>query len=389
MNILYITYFFRPDLSAGSFRNTDLIVELSNLLDEGDTIELITTKPNRYKSYSVDAPEYETDGKIKITRVNVPNHSGLKGQVITFVHYYRAVWKIVRKRKYDAVFVSSSKLFSGLLGARISKVKRIPFYLDLRDALIDGLLGKMKNPLIRYTLGTALKVIEKYTLNSAGHLNLVSEGFRENFSYYKGEVSWFTNGIGEQFINYNFSDKDSAGNKVITYAGNFGIAQGLECIIPDAAKKLPEYTFKLYGDGNRKEALLENIKENSLNNVLVFEPIKQDELLEVYNKSEYLLVHLNNTKSLEAPIPSKIFEYGATGKKVIAGLRGFTANFLKQNIPDAILFKPCNADEMVEKIISYNTGLVDRTDFRKKFRRKTIMANMAKSMHSFVKTHQS
>ena len=51
MKILFLTYYFEPDLCAGSFRNTSLFKELLNQLTDNDFVHVITTQPHRYKSF--------------------------------------------------------------------------------------------------------------------------------------------------------------------------------------------------------------------------------------------------------------------------------------------------------------------------------------------------
>ena len=64
--IVYLSFYYEPDLCAGSFRNTPLIKELSRHSDSQKVIiELYTTMPNRYSSYVVDAMEYEEIDNLK------------------------------------------------------------------------------------------------------------------------------------------------------------------------------------------------------------------------------------------------------------------------------------------------------------------------------------
>ena len=47
--IVYLTFYFKPDLCAGSFRNSPLAFELSQQASlENAFIDLYTTFPNRY-----------------------------------------------------------------------------------------------------------------------------------------------------------------------------------------------------------------------------------------------------------------------------------------------------------------------------------------------------
>ena len=74
MKILFLTFYFEPDLCAGSFRNSPLAIELSKRLGADDELHVVTTMPNRYKSFKEDAQEYEERGNMKIQRITIPNH---------------------------------------------------------------------------------------------------------------------------------------------------------------------------------------------------------------------------------------------------------------------------------------------------------------------------
>ena len=105
-NILFISYYFQPDLSAGSFRNT-LVVELLdkklNALNADSKIIVITSLPSRYSSYNITAKEIEFIGKrIIIHRVNTGKHqNGFIDQIRSFSKYFIAVFRIQRKYEYD------------------------------------------------------------------------------------------------------------------------------------------------------------------------------------------------------------------------------------------------------------------------------------------------
>ena len=58
--IVFLTFYFKPDLCAGSFRNSPLVLELANQAKDKDLIiDVYTSLPNRYKTFDIQAPEYE------------------------------------------------------------------------------------------------------------------------------------------------------------------------------------------------------------------------------------------------------------------------------------------------------------------------------------------
>ena len=105
-------------------------------------------------------------------------------------------------------------------------------------------------------------------------------------------------------------------------------------------------------------------------------------MLEIYRDSDYLFLHLNDYEAFEKVLPSKIFEYAATHKHIIAGVAGYAREFLEENLPDAIVFDPCNVDDFKDKFFRKKSEMFDRSEFIKKYTRKTIMMEMAKKVYN-------
>lgn len=394
MNILYLTFYFEPDLSAGSFRNTSLAKELSRQCGKDYHIEVVTSQPNRYSTFKVEAKEREDVGNMSIYRIDLPSHkSGMMDQVRSFRKYFIEALKITKGKKYDLVFASSSRLFTAYLGYVIARRKRIPLYLDIRDIFVDTMNNVMKNKLIKSFLIPFLKLIEKRTFNYASHINLISAGFKPYFSKFKTpSYSYYTNGIDDIFIG-NISHKNNifhplrlnGGVFTITYAGNIGEGQGLHKIIPPAASQLgPDYQFIVIGDGGAKSLLIAELQRLGVSNVELLPPMPRDKLLEQYNNSDFLFLHLNDYEAFEKVLPSKIFELATFNKPVIAGVGGYANRFIYENVDNVILFNPCDADSMVSKIKNYEYKNVERQEFIRKFSRDNINQEMAKSILSYL-----
>ena len=70
----FLSYYFEPDLSAGSFRNTALAKEITKQLSKNSSIDVLTTTPNRYSSYKVISKNNKSLEGINISRIKVANH---------------------------------------------------------------------------------------------------------------------------------------------------------------------------------------------------------------------------------------------------------------------------------------------------------------------------
>ena len=386
MKVLVLTFYYSPDLCAGSFRTTALIEELKKT--KGIEIEVITTMPNRYSSFETKALEYEKKNNVTIRRVALPSHkSGMLDQIKSFYAFYKQAKKFVKNEHYDLVFATSSRLFTAFLGASIAKKKKLPLYLDIRDIFVDTIKDVL-NPKVAFIMKPLLTMVEKYTFSNANHINLVSKGFESYFTtrYPKPEYSFFTNGIDKEFLSFkNISSVESKENetKTILYAGNIGEGQGLNTILPQLASLAgSKYHFKVIGDGGRKNLLVESCK--GIENITFHPPVSRSDLLREYEQADILFLHLNDYPAFEKVLPSKVFEYAATGKPILAGVNGYAAKFTREKVKNAGVFYPGDHDAALESLVSLNVEYTDRERFITKYTRSNIMEKMSNSITSLV-----
>lgn len=202
VRLLVLTFYFAPDLSAGSFRATAFVKALRERAPAGTEIDVLTTMPNRYSSYACQAPEAETWEGCEICRIALPaHHSDMRGQAQAFARFARAARVFVAPRQYDLVFATSSRLMTAALGAWIARGKRAPLYLDVRDIFVDTITALL-TPVAARVAGAVFAPIESWTMRRAARINLVSPGFASYFHSRYGTSSFacFTNGIDEEFL---------------------------------------------------------------------------------------------------------------------------------------------------------------------------------------------
>src|SRR5690606_14760232 len=103
--ILILSFYYPPDLCAGSFRCSAFVKSLQQKFPHQLEIDVITTSPNRYKSFKNEANAIERKDELTIYRINLPNHkSGFIDQSLAFLFYARNALKITKENKYDLVF---------------------------------------------------------------------------------------------------------------------------------------------------------------------------------------------------------------------------------------------------------------------------------------------
>lgn len=384
MKILLLTFYFEPDLCAGSFRNTALVEAMSKHLKNKDHLDIMTTMPNRYASYKAKALNLEEyASNVHVYRSELPEHkSGFFDQINSFKAYYLDVMNQVKNKDYDLIVASSSRLFTAFLGARLSSKKQAYLFLDIRDIFRENMREIIKNRSLKYALDFFLGFVENYTFKKANHINIVSEGFRDYFKKFNAPISFYPNGIDELFLMYDFKKNTlDQSRHIITYAGNIGDGQGLHKVIPQAAKLLAsnKYIFRIIGDGGALQLLKEELDNLNIQNVELIDPVGRDELLMYYKETDYLFLHLNDYDAFKKVLPSKIFEYAATGKPIIAGVGGYAKEFLEKYVDGKFVFDPCDVKELTDFLNnnSLSEQTIDRENFVNKFARRFIMDEMS------------
>ena len=392
--IVYLTFYFKPDLCAGSFRNSPLALELASQAKlKGAFIDIYTTLPNRYSSFDANAPEFEEFENIKIHRISLPPHKGgMLDQVFSFLKFYNEVIKLNRGKGCSLVFASSSRLFTAFLGYRIASQSKAHLYLDIRDIFVDTMNDVFKSKTLKLMVLPLLKIIERKTFNYAKHINLISGGFEAYFSKFnKSKFSYYSNGIDEEFLQKNAFNDESSNKKIrteklVVYAGNIGEGQGLHRIIPEAAKLLKnDFRFLIIGDGGAKKQLVSEIERLGVTNVILENPINRKDLEKIYNNADYLFLHLNDYPAFKKVLPSKIFELATFNKPILAGVSGYSAQFIKDEVSNSFVFEPCNVESLASHLLnSHEKEIIQREEFIRKFTRKRINKEMAESILRYL-----
>jgi hypothetical protein len=378
--ILILSLYYPPDLSACAFRTSALVAALAEAAPEL-TIDVLTSLPNRYHSFSSAAEGFEQHGNVTIRRLPIPAHRS--DMVTQAAAYARFAWRAAgaaKLHRYDLVFATSSRLMTAALGAWISRRTGVPLYLDIRDLFADT-MADILPPKVAMVVAPASSRAERWTMRRASHINLVSAGFESYFRqrYPTVPLSFFTNGIDDEFLLPVKAVPERASPPMtVVYAGNMGEGQGLHLIVPQLASRLGhEVRFRLIGDGGRRGQLVAELERAGVRNVEVLPPMPRARLLDDYLAADVLFLHLNAHPAFTRVLPSKIFEYAALGKPIWAGVAGHAAQFLRTEVRNAAVFPPCDADAAARAWNDLSMRSDAREEFVAKFARRSIMKAFA------------
>ena len=332
--------------------------------------------PNRYKSFREETPLHEQHANISVQRIPIPDHSsGLVDQMGAYLVFVARVLPKVIGQRYDIVFATSSRLMTGFLGVLIGKLVGAPVYLDIRDLFVDTIDSVFSGARARIAV-PFFRLVERYAFTRAARLNVVSPGFTEHVQSVAPTtgIAQFSNGIDDEFLGVSY-EKQPGDRLTVLYAGNLGASQALETVIPAAARQLlGTHHFRIIGDGARRGTLLTAC--DGIPNVEILNPVARAELVQAYQAADVLMLHLDDVPAFEKVLPSKLFEYGATGKPIVAGVRGYAASFIRDQLVNAEIFSPRSPDDLTRALSRIDPTSAPRTDFCERYRRSAIMHRM-------------
>lgn len=397
--VVFFSFYFYPDLSAGSFRSEALSKQLSNKFGTSDEVHVVTTYPNRYSSFNKKVDALEINGNLFIHRIKTPKHNNrMISQMISFSIFAFHASRLIKKIKPNFLLGTSSRLMTALLTFISARIFGVRYFIDLRDIFSESIsnLIAQKNSFFGKITQCIFIFLEKKVLNNAAGVNLVSKGFFEYFQKLGLNTSkwhFFPNGVDKDFFCFNKSNlKEKSQIKTILYAGNIGSGQGLEKIIPDLAKSLKkDYRFVIVGDGSTRNLLNDLIINENIENVELHLPVERFELIEFYKEADLLFLHLNDFPAFKRVLPSKLFEYAAVGKPIVAGVAGYSRKFIKNNLDFAFTFSPGNTEEALNSVfdaVECKPLESSVNNFIEKYSREAIMNEMSETLFQLINSKQ-
>ena len=339
MRILILTQYFWPE----NFGINQLAKDMSQ---DGHIVEILTGMPNYpkgsfYNNYGGIKIKKDQWHNISIFRVPIIPRGSNNG-INLFLNYLSFVVSglilapvLLKNRKYDLIFVYGvSPILQALPAIFLGKLKRIPIVLWVQDLWPESVsaAGYLKSPIL-------LKILDCVVRYIYNHCDLIlgqSNSFVKHISKLTmRKVIFFPNSVDKFFYDSKATKKlghdDIFYNKFsILYAGNVGLAQGIDVFI-DAAKKLKKNSdirFIIIGTGSRIDWVKQQKKEFNLNNLILGGVYPIEEMPNILKKASVLFLGLKKEKIFEMTIPNKLQAYLAVGRPILASMNGEAAKII-------------------------------------------------------------
>jgi glycosyltransferase involved in cell wall biosynthesis len=335
VRILLVSQYFTPEITAAAAR---LHGFAAGLAERGHDVEVICEVPSH--PAGVVAPGYgghfaelrRMDGfEVRYVWVRVTPSKATRARLVNYASFgLSATLTGSARPKPDAIVASSPPLPVGSVGATVAFRHRVPWILDVRDLWPDVALvvGEVEEgPLV-----SAARMIERRLYQSASAITCTTQSFKAEIEARggAGKVTQISNGTTERYLAAGDEEPDRSliGDDerfTWTYAGNLGLAQGLDAAVRAAGELGDGFRLLLVGEGPRREQLRQLASEVAPGAVEFREPVPPAEVAGLMRASDALLVSLDATPGLEGFVPSKLFDCCAVRRPVVVAVAGEAA----------------------------------------------------------------
>jgi glycosyltransferase involved in cell wall biosynthesis len=365
MHVLFISNYFPPEVNAPANR---LYEHARQWARDGGSLEVLTAVPNFpegavYDGYRNRLTKETVEG-IPVTRVPmyIAENRGTFRRTISYVSFMlMAIWYARKlEQRPDVVVASSPQFFSGLAGYVISRWRRAPFVLEVRDLWPDSIVAvgaSKRNWLIRL-----FEKLEMYLYRHSAHIVTVTESFKRVIAG-KGiderKITVLKNGADlEGFGNQLNADKLAElrrlygleGKFVASYIGTLGMAHRADILLEAAARcRHPEIVFMVVGAGAERDQLARLQEDSQLKNFRLVSKQTRELVPYFLALTDVCVVHLKDAPLFRTVIPSKMFEAMVMGKPIALGIRGEAAEIVTA-AEAGICFAPEDADGLVKVV---------------------------------------
>jgi len=365
MRVLFLTHYFHPEGNAPGTRVYELC---RRWVQMGHDVTVITGVPNVpdglvYEGYENRWLQRECIDGIETIRVwtYLAANKGTTRRILNYLSLMiSATLAGLRVRKPDLVIATSPQFFCGWAGVWVSRLRRTPFILEVRDLWPESIVAVGAMRAGRWL--HVLEWLERRMYAAASQIVTVGAGYRDQLTgrgVAAERIDVVPNGVDRNL----FADcgngpalrrKFDLGDAfVCSYIGTIGLASGLEVVLR-AARLLrdegrDDIVFALVGDGAARDSLERKARQEGLEQVVFTGRQEKHAIPDFLSMTDACLVHLVRRDLFRTVLPSKIFEAAAMKKPIILGVEGSAAQIVRE-ANAGICIEPENEGELVEAV---------------------------------------
>ena len=351
MRIALIADTFPPLRTSGAVQLRDLSREM---VRQGHELTVMLPSTDLDRPWLLE----EMDG-VQVLRLRAPRTKdiGYVRRTLGELAMPFAMMRHLRKsplanERWDGVVWYAPSIFHGPLASALKKSSACKGYLVIRDifpewAVDMGLMGRG----LPYRFFDA---VARYQYSVADVIGVQTPGNQVYFDRWRRQPgrrlevlqNWLDK-PAQALCPIRVSETSLAGRKILVYAGNMGVAQGMDILL-DLAERLrsrPDVGLLFVGRGSDAARLKENAQQRDLDNVLFFDEIHPDQIPDLYAQCSAGIVALD-PRHKSHNIPGKFLTYMQSGLPVLATVNN--KNDLARMIRDERVGQVCESHQVSE-----------------------------------------
>ena len=341
MKVIYLhQYFCTPSMSSGT-RSYEMA---RRLVKKGHKVFMISSK---HSHSEIKQRNFSIEEGIHVwwLPVKYSNNMNFIQRIYSFIVYCIYAYIIGRKLNYGLVLASSTPLTVAIPGIFLSKIRKVPFILEVRD-LWPAIPIELK--IIRNILLIKLsQYLERISYRLSDKIIALSYGMRDgiiNTGVNKSKITVIPNGSDIELFNINsksdigFIDRTdwlNTDRDIIIYTGAIGKINGLSYMAfmaEEMIKLNPNVLFCIIGDGVEKDKVNLLAKKLGImnNNFYMVPKMSKKKLPQILSISTVLTSFVINEKILWNNSANKFFDGLAAGKPLMINYGGWQADLLNE-----------------------------------------------------------
>jgi colanic acid biosynthesis glycosyl transferase WcaI len=341
MRILFLSHYFHPEVGAPQTR----ILETTQLLSErGHEVTVLTGFPNypdgvipdAYRRHVVLREKIGASRVIRSAVYPAPNRGFARRLVNHASFAASSVLAAPIAGRPDVVIAESPPLFTAVSAVLIARAWRVPLILNVADLWPESAvqLGMLRN---RRAIRLA-EVLERFAYRHSAAITVPTAGMRTTLlrnGVPADQVIHLANAVDPE----RFAGEPPPGShpRRVIYCGTVGMAQGVGTLI-DAAGELARaedggparYEFFIVGDGAEREELMRKASEQGLTNVHFEGRVERSKVPGLIASADLAVLCLRDVPLFEDALPTKMLEYMAASRPVVAAAAGDAARLLER-----------------------------------------------------------
>lgn len=342
MKILIVSQYYYPE----QFQINEIAPEL---VKRGHEVTVLCGLPNYpkgkiFEGYGTEdgrrkmEDEYFQRTGVKVIHCNnVPRGHNPIQLIRNYYSFVKESKKVVRllQGDFDVVLgYQLSPITSMLAALEYKKLYGTPvvFYtLDIWPVSAEAMLHGKYNPIYWW-----VKRLSKRIYHGADKILVTSRPFIDYLHSVLGipteRMAYLPQHAGTGMLEMNLQSEDN-GIADFMFAGNLGKGQRIDVIIKAAmllgARK--DYKIHIVGDGRMRQELEQMVRDNGLEeNVVFYGNQKREDMPSFYKKADVLLITLRGNNEVGNTMPGKLQMYMTTGKPILGAINGAAKEVIEE-----------------------------------------------------------